>query len=158
MKWFIFIVLGLLTVIGIVLIALSMASREQPDLGIKNGQLTLCPSKLNCVCSEDPADVAYIKPFSYTLPANEAWASIKSVIKESGGRVIAEETDYLRAEYETVLLRFIDDIEFRIDRQHQHIQVRSASRVGRSDLGANRQRVEQLRTWFNNLKMDSYVN
>ena len=152
MKWFIFIALGVLVIIGIMLIALSMASREQPDLGIQNGQLKQCPSTPNCVCSEDMADEAYIKPLSFRLPANEAWVSIKYVIKESGGRVIAEETDYLRAEYETTLFRFIDDVEFRLDRKHQQIQVRSASRVGQSDLGANRQRVEQLRSRFNNLK------
>lgn len=151
MKWLIIIAAGLLLVIGIMLIALSMASREQPALGVQNGQLKPCPSTPNCVCSEYPADAAYIEPFSYTLPAKEAWAGIKYVIKDSGGRVIAEQTDYLRAEYTTTLLRFIDDIEFRLDRDHQLIHVRSASRVGRSDLGANRQRVEQLRTRFNNI-------
>ena len=149
MKVFIIIAVGLLIVIGIVLVALSMASREQPGLGLQNGKLTSCPFTPNCVCSEDPAAAAYIKPFGFTLSVDEAWTRMKAVIQQSGGRVIVEETDYLRVEYETALLRFVDDVEFRLDREHQQIQVRSASRVGRSDLGANRKRVEQLRTRFN---------
>ena len=151
MKWFIFIVTGLLIVMGVILIALSVASREQPDLGLQNGQLAPCPSHQNCVCSEKQDDAAYIKPLRYNLPVNETWARLKSVIRETGGYVIAENTNYLRAEYKSALFRFIDDVEFRLDQQHQSIQVRSASRVGQSDLGANRQRVEQIRNHFNHM-------
>lgn len=39
-----------------------------------------------------------------------------------------------------------DDAEFLIDDQARRIHVRPASRIGRSDLGADRKRVERIRT------------
>ena len=43
------------------------------------------------------------------------------------------------------LMRFRDDVEFLLDREARVFHVRSASRVGYSDLGANAARVERLR-------------
>ena len=62
----------------------------------------------------------------------------------------AEVTDraegYLRAVFKTRLMRFRDDFEARLDAEAGRIHVRSASRLGYSDLGANRKRVEALRS------------
>ena len=63
--------------------------------------------------------------------------------------MIKEETDYLRIFYETPLMRYIDDVEFRQDKNKPVIHVRSASRVGTSDMGATRKRVEKIRIVFN---------
>ena len=101
------------------------------------------------MCSEHQVESAYVEPLSYTTTTEDAWAKIKRVIAETGGEVITEEADYLRVEYQTPLLRYIDDVEFRHDINNQQIQVRSASRVGQSDMGANRKRVEKIRITFN---------
>ena len=68
-------------------------------------------------------------------------------ILESMHRVrITEATStYIHAEFTSLVFRFVDDLELLLDSEAGVIHVRSASRVGRSDLGANRRRVEDLR-------------
>ena len=75
---------------------------------------------------------------------------LERVIAETGGLVIAQEPGYLRAVYETQLLRFIGDVEFCQDKNNSMIHVRSVSRMGHSDLGANLKRVEKIRAAFAN--------
>ena len=53
--------------------------------------------------------------------------------------------DYAHFVFRTPLLGFADDLELRLDAGAGLIHVRSSSRVGRSDLGANERRVERLR-------------
>jgi uncharacterized protein (DUF1499 family) len=59
--------------------------------------------------------------------------------------VVQAEGDYLRCEFSTPLMRYTDDVEFWFDPAAQVVQVRSASRLGYSDRGANRARIEALR-------------
>ena len=148
MKLLIYSFAALFVVLGVALVAFSVASRKQPELGLSDGQLQPCPATPNCVCSEYQMGAAYIEPLSYTSSAEDAWNRLKRVISATGGVVVAEEADYLRAVYKTPLLRFVDDVEFRQDRDEQVIHVRSASRVGQSDLGANRKRVTKIRAEF----------
>jgi len=145
MKLLIYSFATLLVIVGVMLIALSVASRKQPDPGLVDGQLPPCPATPNCVCSEYSVEGASIEPLGYTGTAEEAWARLKRVVAETGGEVMAEQDGYLHAVYKTPLLRFMDDVEFRLDKNQQVIHVRSASRVGRSDFGANRKRVEKIR-------------
>jgi uncharacterized protein (DUF1499 family) len=63
-------------------------------------------------------------------------------------QIIVSETDYLYVEFTSRVFRFVDDVEFLTDPTESVIHVRSASRVGHSDFGANRRRVEQIRTKF----------
>jgi uncharacterized protein (DUF1499 family) len=62
-----------------------------------------------------------------------------------GGRVVKSEPDDMYAEFTTRLTGFVDDFEFWFDPAARAIQVRSASRIGRSDFGANRRRIEEVR-------------
>jgi uncharacterized protein (DUF1499 family) len=73
---------------------------------------------------------------------------LKTIIGELGGRIQVENADYLAATFTSTVFRFVDDLELRIDRDQKTIHLRSASRVGRSDLGANRKRVEHLKNSF----------
>ena len=150
MKLFIYFFATLIIIVGLLLVGLSIASRKQPELGLVDGQLRPCPATPNCVCSEYSGKEAYIETLGYSDSAEAAWARLERVIAETGGRVIAEEPGYLRAVYETQLLRFIDDVEFRQNKNNSMIHVRSASRMGHSDLGANRKRVEKIRAVFAN--------
>jgi len=65
-----------------------------------------------------------------------------------GGKIVLEDGSYLWATFSTRIFRFIDDLELRMDEESDVIHVRSSSRVGYSDLGANRRRVEDLRLRF----------
>ena len=123
------------------------------DLGVQNGKLADCPESPNCVCSqaEDPAHA--IAPLQMKKGLAETRADLRQVLTEMrGAKVVEESSNYLRLEFTTPLLRYVDDLELLFDPERKAIQVRSASRVGRSDLGLNRRRVEELRRRFENLK------
>ena len=85
------------------------------------------------------------------MPVAEAQARLKQVLlNEPRTRIVKEEGGYLHAEARSFLFRFVDDVEFMFDADQQVIHVRSASRLGYSDLGVNRRRVERIRRAFNN--------
>ncbi|MFT5831041.1 MAG: hypothetical protein ACI9D0_001630 [Bacteroidia bacterium] len=114
------------------------------DIGLQEGRLRPCPSSPNCVCSEgeDPS----IAPLTYTGNGQAAFQSLIELI-EAQPRVelVTVEQTYAHAVFRTPLMRFRDDLEVRLDEPNTVIHVRSASRVGHSDMGANRKRVEALR-------------
>ena len=119
--------------------------------GLVNGRLAVCDAAPHCVCSDagERADTLHWVD-AITVPAladDTRWRLIREVLAASGGAVEREQANYLHATYTSRLLRFVDDVELRMDGAQLHI--RSSSRVGYSDLGANRQRVEDLRARLN---------
>ena len=148
MKLLLYTVIGILFIIGLLFVFLSLASRKQPELGLLDGQLRPCPATPNCVCSEWPVDGAFVEPMSYTTTAEEAWGRMKQAIIATGGEIVTGQDAYLHARFVTPLLRYVDDVELRLEADKRLIHIRSASRVGRSDLGANRQRVGRIRAAF----------
>lgn len=148
MKILFYAVVGIILIVVIMFIVLSIASRKQPELGLLNGQLRPCPATPNCVCSEWPEAGAYVEPVVYSIARDAAWDGIKQAIIETGGEIVTVQPGYLRARYVTPLMRYVDDVELRIDEDGHVIHVRSASRVGHSDLGANRLRVNRIRGAF----------
>lgn len=128
---------------------LSIASREGGPAGLLAGRLHPCPGTPNCVCSEYPQDAAFIEPLPFGGDRGDAWSRAERAVIDLGGMISRLEDDYLAATFETTLFRFVDDVELRLDAEAGVIHIRSASRVGRSDLGANRKRVAVLRSRFN---------
>jgi uncharacterized protein (DUF1499 family) len=135
-------------------VGLSLSSRRAPALGLIEGRLRPCPDKPNCVCSEGGRDEEHaIAALPIRGDPDEVFAALVGRLNErhrllSPAR-LADLDDYAHFEVTTTLLRFRDDLELRLDREARVIQVRSASRVGRSDLGTNRRRVEALRAELN---------
>lgn len=128
---------------------LSCMSEPPENLGLKDGKLSKCPSKPNCVCTfEDESDSRhYIAPMSYTSSQSEAMKKIKSALNEiSRSKVITETENYLHVECTSMVFRFVDDLEIFLDDSTKLIHFRSASRVGHSDLGVNKKRVETLKS------------
>ena len=123
-------------------------SGEAP--GLISVTLTPCPDKPNCVCSEFTGDTAhYIAPLNYSGTSPEkAWDDILQVIKESGGEVATASDEYIAATFSVSLFGFVDDVECRLDTAENRIHLRSASRVGHSDLGVNKKRVERMTRLF----------
>lgn len=105
-----------------------------------------CPSSPNCVSSAaDPGDgVHYMAPIGYTSDAAATISVIESEIVAIGGTVTATTADRVDATFRTPLLRFTDDVTFQLDDEAKLLNFRSASRVGHSDLGANRKRLTAL--------------
>jgi uncharacterized protein (DUF1499 family) len=140
--WF----LGISAILVAALVALSFMSREPGDLGLENGGLRLCPDSPNCVVTEGPSPGT--EPLLFDGDAAGAWEAAKRSVEDIGGAIRQDEGGYLWATFSSKIFRFIDDLELRMDRQRGSIHVRSASRVGHSDLGVNAKRVEALRKAF----------
>jgi uncharacterized protein (DUF1499 family) len=142
---------GLLVLACVIFLTLlGYMSRRGEALGMVQGRLHKCPAKPNCVCSEYPDDTAhYIEPLLYSEMSNaDTLKILKETIQELGG-VVQKETDtYLAAAFSSTLFGFVDDLEGRIDSRHNVLHIRSASRVGYSDLGLNTRRTERIRDLF----------
>ena len=121
------------------------AGKPPPGLGVRDGRLAACPRSPNCVSSQADDDRHRIAPLAVHGDPDEAWARLRELLAaRADTRVVDSGEDYLRVEFRT-RLGFVDDAEFALERQTRAIHVRSASRVGYSDLGKNRGRVEELR-------------
>ncbi len=115
-------------------------------IGLQDGQLAPCPDSPNCVVSQG-ADLDHeIAPMTYDGDRDtvrEALLKVLSVVPNT--TVVEQRDDYIRTESTSKLLGFVDDAEFYLPAEESLIQVRSAARLGESDLGVNRRRLEQIR-------------
>jgi uncharacterized protein (DUF1499 family) len=140
-------VLGLLTVTVLTFMSLGFRAPRPSNLGAPGGRLAPCPASPNCVSSQAEDAGHKIGPLAYSKSLGESREAIKRAIAAMPrARIITEEDHYLHAEFTSLICRFVDDVEFSFDDTNRVIQVRSASRVGHSDLGVNRKRVEKLRS------------
>ena len=106
-----------------------------------------CPSSPNCVSTQAPDQGHAIAPFRYRKSRVEAKEALKEVFRSLPRMKLVEEDEaYLHYEATSLLLRFVDDVEFLFDDETKIIHFRSASRTGYGDLGVNRKRMEQVRT------------
>lgn len=145
MSWIVF-VLALATV-GALFAAAHQSRTKAPTYGLDDGRLRSCPGTPNCICSEagaaEPSGAVEPLPLAGREPA-VAWQALQQAIVALGGNVVMSTGDYLAATFRSPLFGFVDDLEARLDLEGRVIQLRSASRVGHSDLGANRKRVARL--------------
>lgn len=117
-------------------------SGKKPDnLGVNNGKLAPCPNTPNCVNSQSRDEKAKIDPLP-AVPISQLKAVVESMERT---KIITETDSYLYAEFASKLMGFVDDVEFYLDKEADVIHVRSASRLGQSDLGVNRVRVQSIR-------------
>jgi uncharacterized protein (DUF1499 family) len=116
-------------------------------LGVRDGRLAPCPASPNCVSSQDPDDAHHVDALTFTGAAATAMGRLAGILRSlPRASVVATTETYLHAEFRSAIFRFVDDVEFLADEDAGVIHIRSASRVGRSDLGVNRKRVETIRT------------
>ncbi|MCC6533841.1 MAG: DUF1499 domain-containing protein [Burkholderiales bacterium] len=124
------------------------AGKPPADLGVTAGRLKPCPTTPNCVHSQS-AGRAHIDPLVFRGNADAALRGVRSILAAMPRvRVVEHTDDYLRAEASSRWLGFIDDVEFLLDPDASVIHVRSAARMGYSDFGVNRARVERIRAAF----------
>jgi uncharacterized protein (DUF1499 family) len=112
--------------------------------------LAPCPASPNCVSSQATDPEHFTEPLRFTGAASLAWNRLKSALGTEPRLTVVEDTgSHLHAEARSLVFRFVDDIEFLLEPEAGVIQLRSASRVGYSDFGVNRRRVERIRRAFN---------
>lgn len=122
-------------------------SRQGKVAGLVDGKLIACGSRPNCVSSETGTDPKHLtEGFEFAgQDPEQLLALLEQQLIAMGGEVVASSYDYRGFEFRSRFYGFVDDVELRLDRENQMIQIRSGSRVGYSDLGANHRRVETLR-------------
>lgn len=130
-------------------ISINMFSSKPDGLGVTNGNLAPCPDSPNCVSTQATDAEHSIEPIAFAGTTTEAMAAIKAALQTLPRTEIKTETDnYLHAESTSLIMRYVDDVEFYFDVDAQLIHFRSASRIGHSDLGVNRKRMETFRQAF----------
>jgi uncharacterized protein (DUF1499 family) len=130
-----------------------LAGERPTNIGVRSGQLAPCPSTPNCVNSQSTDIQHGIEPLTYNSKPIEAMADLKRVVQSlERTKIITQTQNYLYAEFTSKLMGFVDDVEFLLADRAKVIHVRSASRLGESDLGVNRKRVETIRAKLNELE------
>ena len=130
------------------LLGLFGCAGERPDnLGAQDGLLVPCPRSPNCVSSQATDERHRIAPLTFADEPQAAWARLRTVLTgRADAALIEEQPGYLRLELRTTL--FVDDAEFLLEPVNRVIHVRAAARLGYSDLGKNRSRMEEIRRQF----------
>lgn len=132
------------------------AGKRPTNLGIRQRKLASCPNTPNCVSSQSQDVKHKIEPFTYDSTPTKALANLRTVIQNTARTKIVKETsNYLYVEFISAIMGFVDDVEFYLDEDTKVIHVRSASRLGQSDLGVNRKRVETIRQSLKKLNSNS---
>ena len=128
---------------------MNQISKIENQIGITDGKLAPCPKSPNCVSTQVSDKKHIIKPLKYSSTLKEAKLRILGIIESlKRTRIINETETYIHAEFRTRTFKFVDDVEFYFDDTEKIIHFRSASRVGWSDMGVNRKRMENIRKLY----------
>ncbi len=124
------------------------------SLGVDNDHLSSCPASDNCVLSQNADSKHAIDPILYHVNRDAARETVLKVLSVVPRTEIVEQTDnYIHALSKSRIFKFVDDVEFYFPTDEPVIHLRSASRVGESDLGVNRRRMEQIRLALRDLNI-----
>jgi uncharacterized protein (DUF1499 family) len=149
--------LAVLSFLALVVTFLGACSSAPPSPSLNaqgsltNNKLIACPSSPNCVQSEDKNDAEHyfsaIK-FPTSMEFSALKKNITEVIKEMDGKLVentqVQNSSYISATFTSMIFRFVDDFELRIDLEKGLIHLRSASRTGHSDMGVNMNRASEF--------------
>jgi uncharacterized protein (DUF1499 family) len=126
---------------------LGCGGRMPEGLGPDRGLLAPCPNKPNCVSSFAEDEDHRIDALSIEGSDEATWLNLRRLLEgEPRVEIVTSSTTYIHAVYTTPIMRYRDDVEFLLRTNENEIAVRSASRVGYSDMGLNRDRIEAIRT------------
>ncbi|MDA0834769.1 MAG: DUF1499 domain-containing protein [Planctomycetota bacterium] len=139
-----------LTIIVVLLLLAKWSRRPQPLRRIPTShRLADCSPSPNCVCSQATRDAQTIAPFAVSGDVATAMQKMIGIIESlPQATITTRDKTYLHVEFRSTVFGFVDDVEFLADPSIPVIHVRSASRVGYSDGGANRQRIDRLRKLY----------
>ncbi len=144
----------LLKILGLAIIAIAIMMimknlRTPAGLGVQDGRLAEVPETPNGVSTQTSVTEKKVETLPFSGSIEESKFKILEAVKSYGGaEVIIEEEDYLYIIFTTGTMKFKDDAEFYFDANTKEIHFRSASRVGKSDLGLNRERYDAIRRLY----------
>jgi uncharacterized protein (DUF1499 family) len=125
---------------------IATATSWAANLGVESGYLSPCPSSPNCVVSQNGDTQHAIAPITYHVERDKAKEIVLKVLTVVPRTEVIEQTDnYIHAISKSRIFKFVDDVEFYFPKNESVIHIRSSSRVGDSDFGVNRTRLEQIR-------------
>jgi uncharacterized protein (DUF1499 family) len=131
------------------LLILSVSAGPPRNSGVRNGRLAACPASPNCVSTQSEDQEHWIAPLNAGFVEPDPLQLLEEIVRGMDRATVVERSnDYLRVEFRSLLFRFCDDVEFFHESSSGRIHFRSASRVGYSDLGVNRRRMEEIRGKF----------
>jgi uncharacterized protein (DUF1499 family) len=123
-------------------------------IGLQDGHLASCPASPNCAVSQNSDAQHAIDPITYHVDRDTARKTLLKVLTVVPRTEVVEQTDnYIHALSKSRIFKFIDDVEFYFPENESVIHIRSASRVGDSDFGVNRRRLEQIRLALRDLNI-----
>ncbi|MGB3651287.1 MAG: DUF1499 domain-containing protein [Rivularia sp. (in: cyanobacteria)] len=146
--------IAILCVIFLSLTGILIFPEQSLAVGITDNHLTSCPTSPNCVVSQNGDEKHAIAPISYHVDRDTAKETVLKVLSVVPRTEVVENTDnYIHALSKSRIFKFTDDVEFYFPTDEKVIHIRSASRVGDSDLGVNRRRMEQIRLAMQDLNI-----
>ena len=129
---------------------MNFITKNSKKLGIVDGKFYPCPKTPTCVSTHSSDELHKIKPITYNSSREEVIEKIINIVKSmKRTSIITQKDNYIHTTFKSRIFRFVDDIEFYFDDKEKLIHFKSASRVGRNDLGVNRKRMEEIRKRFN---------
>lgn len=133
---------GLVTLIFLLT---ACAGTPPADLGYQNDGFAQCPDSPNCVSSFAQNSEHAFPVYQITDPSSDVWVIVQKAVRQLKRTEIIQSTDhYLHAESTSLLMRYVDDVQVYWNQDKQQLYFYSASRLGYSDLGVNRARLETL--------------
>jgi uncharacterized protein (DUF1499 family) len=139
--------------LSIALTVWGCAGVTRSRLGVRGGNLAPCPNSPNCVSTQADDALHGMEPLRYETSREEAKQKLLGILRSMPRtRIVENRDDYVRAKCRSRIFRFVDDVEFYFDDAAKQIHFRSASRLGYSDLGVNRERMEAISKAFHRQK------
>jgi uncharacterized protein (DUF1499 family) len=119
------------------------------NLGVKEGQLASMPNSPNAVSSQTDLESYYVEPIPFKVDLETTKKAILSAVTNYGdGEIKTDDSNYIHIVFTTSAMKYHDDVEFYFDEEARVVHFRSASRIGYSDMGLNRDRYEALLTYY----------
>jgi uncharacterized protein (DUF1499 family) len=124
-------------------------TKKPKRVGLIDGKFHPCPKSPNCVSTQSSDEKHKMEPIKYEGSLEEAKSKIITITKSlKRSKIVIETENYLHIEFRTAVWRFVDDVEFFFDDTEKIIHFRSAARLGYSDLGVNRKRMENIKKLY----------
>ena len=124
---------------------MNASSQPASRLGVFDGRLAACPDSPNCVSTQASDSAHRMDSIPWEGSVDHAITSLKKTVGAfPRARIVTTAEDYLHVEFTSLIFGFVDDVEFWVNPKDKAIHFRSASRVGYSDLGANRKRMQRF--------------
>ena len=141
---------GVAGVMGVVVIYMLVKNNIVPkNIGVENGKLAQIPNKPNAVSSQTDEEDKKVEALEFKVNLEDSKEKLLKSIQDYGNaKIIKNEKNYIYAIFTTGKMKYHDDVEFYFDENAKLIHFRSASRIGYSDMGLNRERYNKLRELY----------